>query len=176
MKKKTLNPEQLISLKKASEISGYHQDYLSYLLRKKEITGKKIGRDWFTTEESVRNYLSTKKFFPLRKLLFSKISMKKFLILIVILVLITTGVFLLPFSKLYFQKSKGDFTSSQLQSKDLNIQTSNNYKLKEIEVTTYSSDSAGGIEISVKPEGVIISDKKSKSIWDKVKEFFAETF
>ncbi|MFA5791897.1 MAG: hypothetical protein WC884_02575 [Candidatus Paceibacterota bacterium] len=51
------NLKKVISLHQASKISGYHQDYLSLLIRKKEIKGEKMGGNWFTTEEEVKNYI-----------------------------------------------------------------------------------------------------------------------
>lgn len=53
--------KKLISLNQASKISGYHQDYLSSLIRKNEINGTKIGSNWFTTEEEINNYIFKKK-------------------------------------------------------------------------------------------------------------------
>lgn len=51
------NLRKVISLHQASLISGYHQDYLSSLIRKNEIRGEKVGRNWFTTEEEIKNYI-----------------------------------------------------------------------------------------------------------------------
>jgi len=51
------NLRKVISLHQASIISGYHQDYLSSLMRKREIKGQKMGRNWFTTEEEIRKYI-----------------------------------------------------------------------------------------------------------------------
>ena len=53
--------KKVISLKQASKISDYHQDYLSSLIRKEEIKGKKIGGSWFTTEEEIKNYIFKQK-------------------------------------------------------------------------------------------------------------------
>jgi len=53
--------KNLISLNQASKISGYHQDYLSSLIRKNEIKGTKIGTNWFTNEEELKNYIFKKK-------------------------------------------------------------------------------------------------------------------
>ena len=55
------NLKKVISLHQASKISGYHQDYLSSLLRKKEIKGGKMGGNWFTTEEEIKNYIFKQK-------------------------------------------------------------------------------------------------------------------
>jgi hypothetical protein len=53
--------KKVISLKQASSISGYHQDYLSFLIRRGEIKGQKIGRFWFTTEQEINKYLLKQK-------------------------------------------------------------------------------------------------------------------
>lgn len=55
------NLKKVISLSEASKIYGYHSDYLSSLIRKGEIKGKKIGGNWFTTEEAVKEYLFKQK-------------------------------------------------------------------------------------------------------------------
>ena len=51
----------MISLNQAAKISGYTQDYLGYLIRRGEIKAVRTGRNWFTTEEQVREYLFKKK-------------------------------------------------------------------------------------------------------------------
>ena len=48
----------LISLKEASEISGLSQSHLSLLIRQGKLWGQKIGRNWVTTEQAVRDYLT----------------------------------------------------------------------------------------------------------------------
>lgn len=53
--------KNIISLSQASQISGYTQDYLGYLIRQGEIKGTKKGRVWFTTEEEVKNYIFKKQ-------------------------------------------------------------------------------------------------------------------
>ncbi len=55
------NLKKVISLNQASKISGYHSDYLSALIRKGEIKGRKVGGSWFTTEEELRNYTFKQK-------------------------------------------------------------------------------------------------------------------
>ena len=52
---------QYISLKQASLISGYHPDYLGFLIRKGKIEGMKVGKTWLTTEKAVLDYLSEVK-------------------------------------------------------------------------------------------------------------------
>jgi len=48
----------LISLREAAEISGLSQPHLSLLIRQKKLWGKKIGRNWVTTEQAIRDYLA----------------------------------------------------------------------------------------------------------------------
>jgi excisionase family DNA binding protein len=50
--------EELISLKKAAEVSGLSQDHLRRLAEKGQIWAKKLGRNWVTTERAVREYLA----------------------------------------------------------------------------------------------------------------------
>lgn len=53
--------KKVINLNQAAKMSGYTQDYLGYLIRKGEIKGKKVGREWFTTEDQVKNYIFKRK-------------------------------------------------------------------------------------------------------------------
>ena len=52
------NVGELIPLKRAAEISGLSYSHWRYLARRGEIWAKKLGRDWFTTEQAVLEYLS----------------------------------------------------------------------------------------------------------------------
>lgn len=49
------NHPTLISLSKAAEITGYHQDYLGQLCRLGHLPAKKVGRNWFTSQEALDN-------------------------------------------------------------------------------------------------------------------------
>lgn len=53
--------QQLISLAKAAELSGLSHSHLRLLIRRGMIWGKKIGRDWLTTEEAVKEYLAKER-------------------------------------------------------------------------------------------------------------------
>ena len=53
--------KKIISLSQASQISGYTQDHLGYLIRQGDIKGVKKGRLWFTTEEEVKDYIFKKQ-------------------------------------------------------------------------------------------------------------------
>lgn len=46
-----------ISLSKAAEMTEYSQEYISLLCRTKKMKGVKLGRNWVTTSEWVREYV-----------------------------------------------------------------------------------------------------------------------
>ena len=50
--------DDLISLKDAAEQSGLSHAHLRLLVRQGEVWGKKLGRDWFTTLQAVKEYLA----------------------------------------------------------------------------------------------------------------------
>ncbi len=50
--------EELISLDQAARLSGLTADHLRRLVREGDLWGKKIGRNWVTTEQAVREYLA----------------------------------------------------------------------------------------------------------------------
>lgn len=52
---------ELISVTRAAELSGLTPGYIRRLLRDKRIEGKRLGRDWFTTEEALREYLKEER-------------------------------------------------------------------------------------------------------------------
>lgn len=52
---------KLISVTRAAEMSGLTPGYIRRLLRQEQLIGIKIGRDWFTTEEAIREYLATER-------------------------------------------------------------------------------------------------------------------
>ena len=50
--------EELISLREAAGLSGLSLGHLGLLIRRGELWGKKIGRNWVTTAQAVREYLA----------------------------------------------------------------------------------------------------------------------
>ena len=58
MSSKTSNNQNFITLAEASKDSPYSQEYLSLLARKGKLFSKKIGRNWYTTKEAIREYLN----------------------------------------------------------------------------------------------------------------------
>lgn len=153
---------EYISLKRASEFSGYHPDYLSYLLRKGKIKGKRIGRDWFTTRAALQNYLLRKKFFSIQEILFSKVNSKKILFSTIAVILILVAAFFIFIPPFSFQEIKGDFSPRTLQTRNIGF----------LEITTYISDEKGEIEISVKPQPEVLNQAKENSFFQKIKNFF----
>ena len=50
--------DDLIALREAAKLSGLSPNHLRLLVGRGDIWGKKLGRDWFTTEQAVREYLA----------------------------------------------------------------------------------------------------------------------
>jgi|GEM_PF-1491594 len=91
------NLRKVISLHQASVISGYHQDYLSSLIRKNEIKGEKLGGSWFTTEEEIQNYIFKQKIKNKNWLLKSVLSFTRahgsFIYAFIFLAILATGIY-----------------------------------------------------------------------------------
>jgi excisionase family DNA binding protein len=54
-------PSNLISVTEASRISGLTPGFIRLLVREGTIYGVKIGRNWVTTREAVREYLKKER-------------------------------------------------------------------------------------------------------------------
>lgn len=89
--------KKVISLNQASSISGYHQDYLSALMRKNEIKGEKVGHNWFTTEKEIKSYIFKQKIrgknFIVRYLFSFIRENKSFLYSFIFLALLSGGIY-----------------------------------------------------------------------------------
>lgn len=48
---------EYISLNEAAKSTAYSQEYISLLCREGKMKGKKMGRNWFTTKEWVKDYI-----------------------------------------------------------------------------------------------------------------------
>jgi excisionase family DNA binding protein len=59
-KENTTQPglDDLLSLNEAAELSGLSSSHLRLLVRQGEMWGRKLGRNWVTTEQAVREYLA----------------------------------------------------------------------------------------------------------------------
>ena len=53
--------ERLISLKEAAASSGLSHSHLRLLARTGKIAARRLGRDWFTTEQAVAAYLESQR-------------------------------------------------------------------------------------------------------------------
>lgn len=53
-----LRLNELITLKEAAKLSGFSYSHMRYLARNGELWAKKMGRDWFTTEQAVLEYMA----------------------------------------------------------------------------------------------------------------------
>lgn len=53
--------KKLISVQRASELSGLAAGHVRYLLQHKQMAGVKLGRDWWTTEEAVEIYIKSER-------------------------------------------------------------------------------------------------------------------
>src|SRR5690349_17856492 len=51
-----LQDKRLISVKRASQETGYSQDYIGQLCRQKKVPAKLIGRSWFVDLEYLKKY------------------------------------------------------------------------------------------------------------------------
>ncbi len=119
------NFKKVISLRQASQLSGYHQDYLSSLLRKNDIRGEKKGSNWFTTEEEIERYIFKQKIRNKKRiikyvlLLFKKINMNVIYVFIY-LVLFSVGVYF--YNKVEMQASimKPQFSNSNHSTQQFN--------------------------------------------------------
>jgi excisionase family DNA binding protein len=52
---------ELITLSEAAELSGFTTRHLRYLAVNGEIWAKKLGRNWFTTAQAVKEYLARER-------------------------------------------------------------------------------------------------------------------
>ena len=49
---------ELITLHEAAKLSGLSPNHLRRLVSEGDIWGRRLGRDWFTTEKAVKEYLA----------------------------------------------------------------------------------------------------------------------
>ena len=52
-------PEEWLTTQEAAELSGYHVIYIRTLLREEIIKGRKWGRSWMVSRESLLEYLTS---------------------------------------------------------------------------------------------------------------------
>jgi hypothetical protein len=130
--------DDYISLKQAGEISGYHPDYLSSLIRSEKLPGKKIGKTWMTTEKAIRDYLATKEYTSVANYFYS-FKIPQILIGLGLLILLGSAVYL-AFQPAAYQRLSGDWGTKVKESEQGGAK-----------ITTYADDN-GNIEISTQPK------------------------
>lgn len=52
--------DNFLTLRQASKITGYHPDYLSFLIRNNKLPAKRIGRTWCVTSDAVGGFIKEK--------------------------------------------------------------------------------------------------------------------
>ena len=52
---------ELITLQEAAKFSGLSQSHLRLLASQEEIWARKLGPNWFTTEQAVKDYLARER-------------------------------------------------------------------------------------------------------------------
>jgi len=112
------NLKKVISLHQASKISGYHQDYLSALIRKNELKGEKVGNSWFTTEEEIKSYIFKQqirnKNWLVKNFLYFKKMNKSFIYSLIFLVLISVGIY-------FYNENYGEIPTQTQNTQSSNI-------------------------------------------------------
>lgn len=53
--------QKYISTKEASQLTGYHSDYLARLCRTGEVKSTRIGRNWFVHKDALKNFVKTQE-------------------------------------------------------------------------------------------------------------------
>ena len=135
--------EKIISLKEAAENSGYHPDYLGSLIRNGKLEGKKIGRNWFTTEKAVKDFLAAQKFLPLKDFLFFLIK-PKFIFLFLAAIIFIGALFILFYNpSTSYQRLSGDFIEEGIVSSQFIEEET----IKEVKITTYLFDGSEESEV-----------------------------
>ncbi len=57
-----VNKRKTLSLKEASELTGYHQDYLGQLCRSGKLRATKLGKSWVTTESALNEFVGMQNY------------------------------------------------------------------------------------------------------------------
>ncbi len=138
-----LNMGDFLSLSEAAKISGYHRDYLSFLVRKGELKAERIGRNWFLSEGELRIFLKKKN--GQAEIENNNFKNKKVSVLgkILVLALVACVVFVLI------------FIINQSQHKNSTLPA----VAKTYEVKTFYSDT--GNDVSATPSGANLVNKNT---------------
>jgi hypothetical protein len=56
-----MNDEDWITTQQAAELSGYHVNYLRWLIRDKRVQARKVSILWFVNRQSLLDYMANAK-------------------------------------------------------------------------------------------------------------------
>lgn len=141
---------QYITLKEAAKISGYHQDYLGQLIRSGKLRGRKIGKDWLTTQSALFEYLRSQNRKPLGRAA-SSMRWWQYRVRVVL----GTAVFVAVVGGTFFSFWYSDLRVTIAQGNDTGdeqrvvITNEDGAVSKEVTVTTYALDDDSQIHVSV---------------------------
>lgn len=62
-----LEGKKFLSLKKSTELSNYHSDYLGRLARSGKLEGRLVGLKWFIEEKALNKFIAAKNILPARQ-------------------------------------------------------------------------------------------------------------
>ena|GEM_PF-1664351 len=145
---------EFITLKEAANLSGYHQDYLGQLIRSGKISGRRVGKEWLVTRNTLAKYMAVKNKVPAvrKKLTLSwwRRHARLTVSLVVIGVLILSILTAINYETLRSIVATGDFNNSRkVDQKKVLITDDKNKTSNEFVVTGYALDKKGNVEISV---------------------------
>lgn len=106
----------LITSKEASQISGYHPDYLSWLVRTQKLKGVKVGKNWFIDVKDLQKYCSGQVSMTLKDFLFSN-PKRKILVIGAMIFAAFLTVFLIGY--LFFDLDFGLQNKSQIRQLEI---------------------------------------------------------
>jgi hypothetical protein len=112
--------KKFITLNQAAKKSGYTQDYLGWLIRKGEIKGLKVGRNWCTTENEIKNYLFKQKVRRGHLALRGFFSERRVYTIITVAVLVFIGGFYIT-TAAYSQKDSFSSPTNTILSPDVEV-------------------------------------------------------
>jgi len=162
--------EKIISLKNAAENSGYHPDYLGSLIRNGKLEGKKIGRNWFTTEKAVKDFMASQKFLPLKDFFLSLVKPRFVFIFLTVLIFIGGFFVFFHIPSVSYQRLSGDFTEQGfISSQFIEEET-----IKEVKITTYLLDGSEDAEVRAQLEFEPEDPEEKKSFFRQVINFFKD--
>jgi excisionase family DNA binding protein len=145
---------EYLTLKEAAKLSGYHQDYLSQLIRSGKLAGRRIGKDWLTTKYALVKYLEQRQKIPASKTGLRLPLWRRYRGLTLV------GTLLLAIAILYFAVSQSELVVQIIGQRYFNLGGESEVQKfvftnqqeankQEVIVTTYTVDDDGGVEISV---------------------------